>query len=250
MQPLHTHRYGRSGARPVVLLHGVTDAGTAWPDLVSHWQERWDIHSPDLRGHGRSPRFAEDQLDAAPDVMLDDVLAVLEHIGEPVALIGHSLGGFLALRAALARPRYIAALVLEDPARPSGSTPDPQFVAANEALLDSMVDPGTQIERMLRETPWTRTEVEAWAACKPLVDRRYIARGLFLGEALWEERFEALSVPTLLILPPEAPMAPRPVRNDSVRTVVIPESGHCVRRDQPGRYHEAVDAFLADHLDA
>ncbi|WP_434081393.1 alpha/beta fold hydrolase [Sanguibacter sp. Z1732] len=161
----------------MVLLHGVTDAGTAWPDLVSHWQERWDIHSPDLRGHGRSPRFAEDQLDAAPDVMLDDVLAVLEHIGEPVALIGHSLGGFLALRAALARPRYIAALVLEDPARPSGSTPDPQFVAANEALLDSMVDPGTQIERMLRETPWTRTEVEAWAACKPLVDRRYIARG-------------------------------------------------------------------------
>ena len=43
MQPLTIHRYGSPDAPPLVLVHGVTDAGTNWPDLVEHWGDRWDI---------------------------------------------------------------------------------------------------------------------------------------------------------------------------------------------------------------
>ena len=87
-----------------MLLHGLTEAGTTWPDLVGHWGDDWHALAPDLRGHGQSPRFTEDQLGAAPEVPLADVVTVLEAQPEPVALVGHSLGGLLALRAAIARP--------------------------------------------------------------------------------------------------------------------------------------------------
>lgn len=248
MVSLTIHEYGNPDARTVLLLHGVTDAGTSWPDLVEHWSDDWHVLAPDLRGHGQSPRFTEDQLDASPEVLLADVLEVLAAQPEPVALVGHSLGGFLALRAALTRPDKIWALVLEDPARPSGRTPDAAFVAQNEEFLDAMADQAGQVEQMLHDSTWSRTEVEAWAACKPLVDRAYIRRGLYLGDAVWEERFDALCVPTLLVVPPDSTMAPRQeaIHNDLLRTVVVPDAGHCVRRDQPDAYYRAVDTFLAE----
>lgn len=252
MQPLTVHRFGSPDAQPVVLVHGVTDAGTTWPDLIAHWGDRWDVHAVDLRGHGRSPRFTEDELATAPDVLLADLLAVIDAAAEPVALVGHSLGALLALRATVARPDKVWAAVLEDPPQPSGSVPDPQFVAWHESMLEAMADPDAEVERMLRQTPWSRTEVEAWAACKPLLDREYIRRGLFLGGHGWGDMFDSLTVPTLLVVPEVQAIAPRPeiLHPDLVRLVTVPDAGHCVRRDQPERYHEAVDVFLAQHRPA
>lgn len=251
MTPLTVHRYGRPGSPTVVLVHGVTDAGTTWPDLVTRWGDTWDLVAPDLRGHGASPRFTPEQLPQAPEVMLDDVLALVDAEPDPVALVGHSLGGLLALRAALARPDRVRALVVEDPARPTGRrTPDPAFTAGITAGLDAAVrDRQAEVERMRRETPWSDTEIEAWADSRLQVDRDYVREGLFLGDAAWEEAFDALRVPTLLVLPPDAPMAPRAdgFDNPLVRTVVIPGAGHCVRRDRPEEFHAEVDAFLAQH---
>ena len=246
---LRIHRYGSSNARTVVLVHGLTDAGTTWPDLVGHWGDDWHVLAPDLRGHGQSPRFTEDQLGAAPEVLLADVVTVLETQPEPVALVGHSLGGLLALRAAIARPDRLWALVLEDPARPTaGRTPDPGFVAEIEEFLDAMADPAGQVARMLQESSWSRAEIQAWADCKPLVDRAYVRDGMYLGDDAWEELFDALRVPTLLLVPPDSPMAPRQaaVHNDLVRTVVVPGDGHCFCHDQPARYRRAVAAFFAE----
>lgn len=203
----------------------------------------------DLRGHGQSPRFTEDELATAPEVLLADVIAVMDAQPEPIALVGHSLGGLLALRAAIARPDRVWALVLEDPARPiGGRTPDPGFVAQNEDFLAAMADQPGQLARMLRTSSWSTAEIDAWATCKPLVDRNYIRRGLYLGDDVWEELFDALRVPTLFLVPVDAPMAPRreALHNDLVRTVVVPGAGHCVRRDQPAPYLQAVDAFLAE----
>jgi pimeloyl-ACP methyl ester carboxylesterase len=249
MTLLTIHRYGSPNAKTAVLVHGLTEAGTTWPDLVGHWGDDWHILAPDLRGHGHSPRFTEDELATAPEVLLADVIAIVDAQPEPVALVGHSLGGLLALRAAIARPDRVWALVLEDPARPTAPDPEfvAQFVAQSEVFLDAMADPAGEVARM-RDSSWSRAEIEAWAACKPLVDRAYVRRGLYLGDGAWEELFDALRVPTLLLVPPDAPMAPRPeaVHNDLVRTVVVPGAGHCVRRDQPARYLRAVDAFLTE----
>lgn len=251
MRTLTIHRHGNPDAPTVVLVHGLTDAGTTWPDLVAHWGDTWDVLAPDLRGHGRSPRFTDDELGRAPEVLLADVLDLLDEQPRPVALVGHSLGGLLSLRAALARPEKVSALVVEDPAKPVGShAPDPAFVAGIQAgLLAAERDRAAEVARMRRDTPWSDTEIEAWADSRALVDREYVRRALYLGHSEWEDLFNALTVPTLLVVPPDAPMAPRPdlVVNPLVRTVVIEGAGHCVRRDQPAAYHAAVDAFLAEH---
>lgn len=249
MTPLTIHRYGSSDAATVVLLHVLTEAGTTWPDLVGHWGDDWDVLAPDLRGHGQSPRFTKDELGAALEVLLADVMRVLDAQAEPVALIGHSLGGLLALRAAISRPDKVWALVLEDPARPgAGRTPDPEFVAEIEGFLDTMADQAGQVARMVRESSWSRAEIQARAESKPLADRAYVRDGIYLGDAAWKELFNALRVPTLLIVPTGSLMAPRQelVHNDLVRTVALPGASHCVRRDQPANYFQAVDAFLHD----
>lgn len=261
---LVVHRYGRTDhgrtdqATTVLLLHGLTEAGTAWPDLVEHWGGTYRILAPDLRGHGASPRFTPEELGRTSEVMLADVLALLAAEPEPVVLVGHSLGGNLALHAALARPDRVRALVLEDPASPwpeGDEAPEaPDFVAENEAFLDSMRtadDRAGQVARMLRESAWSRAEIEAWAACKPLVDRRYIREGLRLASGPWEALFQALAVPTLLVIPDPAPMAPRAeaVTNPLVRRAAVAGAGHCVRRDRPAAFATAVDAFLDEVLD-
>ncbi|MES1171314.1 MAG: alpha/beta fold hydrolase, partial [Actinomycetota bacterium] len=132
---LMIHRFGTPGAPVAVLLHGLTEAGTAWPDLVAHWGSSWDILGVDLRGHGSSPRFTADELTRSPEVMRADVASILDAQSEPVVLVGHSLGGLFALWGALDRPDAVRALVLEDPAQPvAGRVPNPEYVAPNEAF--------------------------------------------------------------------------------------------------------------------
>lgn len=247
--PVAVHEAGAVAGPRMVLLHGLTDSGSTWPDLISRYRPDWHLIALDLRGHGDSPRFAPAELSDTPSVMLADVLTVLDSQPEPVALIGHSLGGNLALHAALARPDRIRALVLEDPARPgAGRAPDPQFVAHNLAVIDAIAtDRDGEVARMRRETPWSATEVEAWADSKLQVDRGYLALGLALAATGWEEEFNALRVPTLLVVPPDAPMAPdaTEVTNPMVRFAVVPGAGHCVRRDQPEAFYALLDTFLA-----
>ena len=75
----------------------------------------------DLPGHGRSD-WREDA-NYRPDLLAADVLTALEQLAtEPFVLVGHSLGGLMAARAALRVPEKVRALVLEDPAKPRPGT--------------------------------------------------------------------------------------------------------------------------------
>ena len=135
------HEYGDPGAPPMVLLHGLTEAGTTWPDAVEHWGAHWRMLAVDLRGHGDSPRFTDEELADTAAVVLADVLRVLDEVRRPVALVGHSYGALFALRAALARPDLVRGLVLEDPARPIDlRPPPPEFFEHQERFLDAMLD--------------------------------------------------------------------------------------------------------------
>lgn len=87
---------------PIVFLHGIGSSSATWTEVMNQLADRFTVASFDLLGHGGSPVLddpAEYTRDRALDD-LDDVLATLD--GQPV-LVGHSLGGYLALAHAATR---------------------------------------------------------------------------------------------------------------------------------------------------
>lgn len=181
--------------------------------------DRFALIAPDQRGHGRSPRFSNAQLQRILPTFVADAIGVLERYG-PALLLGHSLGGRVAAAAAVTRPDLVRALVLEDPALTAGTVTPPGFVAEQQRFLATFEGDGAAAEvvRMRAETGWSDAEIAAWAASKPQVDARLIAR-LDLGELDAAETLGALRVPTLVIWDADGPLAipPATVSNPLVR---------------------------------
>jgi pimeloyl-ACP methyl ester carboxylesterase len=98
----------------VVCLPGLTRNSRDFAPLARHLARSRHVLTPDLRGRGRSqydPVFANYH----PGTYLTDVIALLDHEGiGRVAVIGTSLGGLIAMLLATARPRALAAIVLND----------------------------------------------------------------------------------------------------------------------------------------
>jgi pimeloyl-ACP methyl ester carboxylesterase len=87
--------------RPIVLFHGFMTNRTMWlghGPAAAIAARGYRVILPDLRGHGESPQ-PHDQASYPPDVLADDGLALVEHLGlEDYDLGGYSLGGRVALR--------------------------------------------------------------------------------------------------------------------------------------------------------
>jgi 2-succinyl-6-hydroxy-2,4-cyclohexadiene-1-carboxylate synthase len=89
-----------------LVLHGFTHTGASWDPVVAALGERYRVLAPDIRGHGAAT-------DAVP-VTLEAVLADLDTLAphDGLVLAGYSMGGRIALHAALAMPARIRRLVL------------------------------------------------------------------------------------------------------------------------------------------
>ena len=110
---LHGHRvsYRSAGSGSVVLLlHGITSSATTWDDVLPWLAERHTVVAPDLLGHGESAKPRGDYSLGAQANTLRDLLAVLGH--ERVTVVGHSLGGGIAMQLAYQYPELCERLVL------------------------------------------------------------------------------------------------------------------------------------------
>jgi pimeloyl-ACP methyl ester carboxylesterase len=102
--------WGNPDAPPLVLVHGGRDHARTWDWVAERMRDRWRIIAPDLRGHGDS-QWSQDGSYAMPGYICD--LAELVHQCRlaPVTLIGHSLGGNIAVRYAGIFPQQVKHLV-------------------------------------------------------------------------------------------------------------------------------------------
>ena len=99
---------------PVVLLHGSASSGKQWRSLTDHLKGRFRVVAPDLPGYGRSVAPKK-----APQTLADtaqSIAAVIDELGEPVHLVGHSFGGAVALKIATLWPEKVRSLTLIEPA--------------------------------------------------------------------------------------------------------------------------------------
>lgn len=102
--------FGAAGP-PVVILHGLLGSARNWTSIAKELADTHRVFVLDLRNHGRSP-WAETM---SFDEMARDVAAFIEgqRLG-PVTLVGHSLGGKVAMHLALTRPEMVERLVVVD----------------------------------------------------------------------------------------------------------------------------------------
>jgi 2-succinyl-6-hydroxy-2,4-cyclohexadiene-1-carboxylate synthase len=103
--------YFVSGAgTPVTLLHGFTQNGRSWLEIISRMPEGWMWIVPDLRGHGETR--TESGAPCSMDACTRDLEMLWGHLGvERTHLVGYSMGGRLALHVAARRPERILSLL-------------------------------------------------------------------------------------------------------------------------------------------
>jgi pimeloyl-ACP methyl ester carboxylesterase len=110
---LHGHRvsYRQAGWGPlVVLIHGITGSSETWADVIEPLAEKYTVVAPDLLGHGASAKPRGDYSLGAYASGIRDLLAALGHGGGTI--VGHSLGGGVAMQLAYQFPDRCERLML------------------------------------------------------------------------------------------------------------------------------------------
>lgn len=110
---LEIHRWGNVGPL-VIALHSSGLSGLQWRRLADRAVENCRLWAPDFFGYGKSPT-SPNGLEARYTEDVDEILALIDSVDEQVFLLGHSYGGFIALKSALARPHKVKALCLYEP---------------------------------------------------------------------------------------------------------------------------------------
>ncbi|GIJ29884.1 alpha/beta hydrolase [Micromonospora qiuiae] len=208
---------GDPAAPPMVLLHGLGDDGRDWGGVHAAFAATYRVYALDLRGHGRSSHPGRYSF----ELMRDDVIGFLATVGiDRCVLIGHSMGGIVAVLLAETAPHLVTHLILADMTAPrSGGLKRPPLQPPDEP------------------TPFDFAAVNA------------IRAQINDPDPAWWDDMKAISTPTLIIggarsVIPQHLLAETAERMPDATLVTI-DAGHHVHHDEPAEFIAAVDAFLA-----
>jgi pimeloyl-ACP methyl ester carboxylesterase len=188
----HLHmRDGGSGSPTLLLLHGLGATGDVWTGVITlleqQWPGRWMV--PDLPGHGRSGRLDRYTYSTMAQAITDALDA-----REPLCIMGHSLGGVLAMMLATdefsADVRSVCALSVKPDDWPEeamsaaaavAAMPQPSFATKSEAIDHVLTSLG-QIDDMTAwpaeaRNWWASSVLESGGAWAPAMDQRVYAVG-------------------------------------------------------------------------
>jgi len=190
---LYHRAYGQPSDRPpVVLLHGLFGSSGNWHGIARRLEGQHRVIVPDLRNHGRSPHAEA----AGYQAMAEDVRGLLEQVSAgPAALVGHSMGGKVALWLALQHPDRVDRVAALDIAP---VTYPPRFGEIIQAMAS------LDLARL-----GNRAEADASLAERirnPTL-RAYLLQNLSLRQGRWHWR---INLPTLARSLPELLDFPRP----------------------------------------
>lgn len=237
-----------TGEPLLVCVHGWLLAGRLWDPLVEHWLGRRSCWCPDLPGFGQAPRPPGLQPSLASYGRWLTQAAQQQANGRPLVLIGHSLGGSIALHAAKALGEQLAGLVLVGF---GGGIYQPRPFAA--------VRRGGAT--FLRWRPgWLAQLPVAEPIASPLRADLHAARGLLAcsmsrqAVAQLPAMVSRLEVPSLWISGSrDGVMEPRYVRHlagyaPDHSVIELAGTGHLPMRQVPDRLAAAIDGWLIQRL--
>jgi 2-succinyl-6-hydroxy-2,4-cyclohexadiene-1-carboxylate synthase len=255
--------YFVAGEGPAVtLLHGFTQSGRSWREIVSRMPEGWKWVMPDLRGHGETQ--TRHGAPCSMEACTEDLERLWDELGvERTHLAGYSMGGRLALHVAVRRPERVASLLtigahagLEEDARAGRRQGD-------EALAERIEHDGVEafvnywgalplFAGLERRGPAYVEQVRAERLQNHAAGLACSLRGMGAGamEPLWDELVH-LTVPCTFVAGKldhayvaSARRLATAVPNG--RSETVPRAGHAVHQERP----DAFARVLANHLAA
>jgi pimeloyl-ACP methyl ester carboxylesterase len=152
---------GIVGAPTVVAVHGITSNAWVWDPLAHHLAGAADLVAVDLRGRGRSFRSGGPYGIAQHAA---DLASIIERLGSPVVMVGHSMGAFVVEMVAERHPGLVRDLILVDGGTPLAAPADGDV----DAALDRMLGPG--IDRIRTVWPDRVSYHAMWASHPAFAD--------------------------------------------------------------------------------
>lgn len=240
----------------LIIMHGVFGMSDNWSSLGRQWSEDYTVHLLDMRNHGRSPHSAN----FSYELMADDLLEYLdEHNIEKANIIGHSMGGKVAMLFAVLNPSRVAKMVVADIA-PKAYKPHHQEVLEALHGLDlanisgrgeaqkqfsAKLDEGTR-QFLLKSLYWQEKDQLAWRFNLSAISQAITKVGdalppnaYFDGDVLFirggasnyilDEDINEINSHF-----PEATLA------------TIAEAGHWLHAQKPKEFYKLVNDFLID----
>ena len=259
MTPL-LHYLDQGQGRPLVVLHGLFGTLDNWQTLARRWATEAGLRviSLDLRNHGRSFHAPE----ISYELMAADVLALLDHLalGPDLTLLGHSMGGKVAMRLALDHPARLARLVVLDIA-PRASDMHHQdavvagLLAVNLATLQTRAEADAALARHIPQAgvrqfllknlyrdaqngfAW-RINLPALAAALPAIGAGIDAAAPFLKPALF------IRGGTSDYVSPDDKLHGIPALFPNSQVATVLDAGHWVHAEKPDEVFGLVRDFI------
>ncbi len=240
-------------APTLVIAHGLYGSGRNWGVIARRLADRRDVVAVDMRNHGDSPRFATHSY---PE-MAADLAEVIDALGAPVDLLGHSMGGKAAMQLALTRPDLIRRLIVADIA---------PVAYSHDQTRNAQAMAGLDLDRIT-------TRAEADAALSERIDdpalRAFFLQSLDLRHKppRWKLNLQVLEAempkivgwpgtagrfdhPALFLTGSESPYV-RPEHREQIKVLFpkarfakIPGAGHWLHAEKPREFEETVRVFL------
>jgi len=252
-----------AGSGPgVVCLHANASTSSQWRGLMDCLSPKFRVFAPDSYGAGKSPDWPSDRI-----INLRDEVAFIEPVlaraGQPLALVGHSYGAAVALRAAMENPDRIRALALYEPTLFSlldaeSPAPNPAdgirsaVAAAVAALEEGNREAAAEhfIDYWMGEGSWKQIPASRQPAIAASV--RNLRRW---GHALFTEptplaAFRTLDIPVLYLVGKRSPPSARGVARllvsvlPRVELLEFDGLGHMGPVTHPQPMNEAIARFL------
>ena len=268
---IHYVDWGNESAPAVVLVHGGRDHARNWDWVARDLRRDFHVIAPDLRGHGDS-QWAVGGMYAVADFVLD-IANLIDALGDrEIYLVGHSLGGAIALQYAGTFPERISCVVAIEGWGPPMIEEQPAHVRMRQWVNHMHEMERRKPRRYTSREEATKRMIEANPHLTPEMARHLTLHGTRMNEdGTFSWKFDnyvrirspyqfnledamdiwgQITAPTLLIKGAES-WAPDPERSGRVgsirqrQTVVIEKAGHWVHHDQIDRVMEVMLDFLA-----
>lgn len=251
---LHYKEMGHG--QPLLILHGLFGTLDNWQTLAKRFAEHYNVFLVDLRNHGRSPHSEQHDYDA----MADDVLRLVDELQIPTpAIMGHSMGGKVAMNYALKYPTRITKLIVVDIAPKAYPPHHDEIIDALQSVDLSTVTSRSDVDVQLAKT--IKEDEVRMFLMKNLYRKEDNTFGWRMNLDVIDKSYENVAaeitsdVPfkksTLFIkggrsryIKPEDVYGSIERLFTQVEVETIPEAGHWVHAEAPDKVYELVTRFL------